>query len=61
MESVKRPYTIWRFLSPSSGEVVIVARPTESREFEHEYQQILDRVMAHGPQDAMVEYKGEKR
>lgn len=43
MDDSRRCYTVWRFLSPSSGEVAIsakVSHPGDTR-YQHEYQRVL--------------------
>lgn len=45
---MRQPFTVWRFLSPSSGEVAIVARRSEPGDAtsQHEYQRVLWQGMA---------------
>ena len=43
-EPILMSFTVWEFLSPSTGERKVVAKPTEPFEPEHEYQKVLRRV-----------------
>lgn len=53
VEAILISFTIWRLTSPSSGEVVVVAKQTEPFEPEHEYQQVLRRVNAYSAKRAL--------
>jgi hypothetical protein len=45
---MERQYTVWKFTSPSSGAVTIVAKPSEPGDLsvQHEYQEVLWQGMA---------------
>lgn len=49
-------YTIWRFESATTGEVVFVPKRTVPGEdqYQHAYQRIIKRVMACTPDEAMI-------
>ncbi len=49
-----RHYTIWQFRSVDGKQVVRCARQSEPFEPQHEYQRVLDRVMAWNPKDALA-------
>jgi len=51
-------YTVWRFASPSSGEVAIVAHYAEPRDaqFTHAYQKIVWTGLARSKADAVARY-----
>jgi ABC-type molybdenum transport system ATPase subunit/photorepair protein PhrA len=53
MEAIKRIWTVWRFQSPSSGEVAVIAKPMEPGEIQHEYQRILGHVSAFTAEQAV--------
>ena len=51
-----RLYTVWRFESPTSGEVKIVPRYTEPDDklYQHAYQQVLWQGWANGKEQAIL-------
>ena len=55
-----RPFTIWRFKSVDGRQVVVVAKHTEPREYESEYCQIIGRVDAYAPKDALAAHAKSK-
>ena len=57
--AILRPWTVWRFESPLSGEVFIVARPSEvgEGEYQHAYQRILWTGNAYNAEESMRAWK----
>lgn len=55
----KIPFNVWRFISPSTGEVEIVAKQayTNDESYQHEYQRIVFKCDAYTANGAMTEYK----
>ena len=54
MGDFRRCYTVWKFLSPTTGETVVkvhVSEPDDIK-YQHIYQQILWRGLAHTPAEA---------
>lgn len=58
-----RTYTIWLFVSLSSGERVIAARTShgDDSRYQHEYQRILGHVGAWSETKALTEWTGATR